>query len=550
MLTNQKFSIKHLGIYVSCISLLLAFTFCKKEVETKVVEPVVEKPFSLPRSSPEEHGVDSKNIVKLINEIGKSEIQFHSIMILRHGYVIAEGWWDPYKPEYKHQLYSLSKSFTSTAVGLAVKEGLLSVNDKVISFFPDDLPEVVSPNLEALTIKDLLTMSAGHDEVPMEAMRKSEGESWVKIFLAAPIENKPGSKFLYNTSATFMLSAIVQKVTGQKLIDFLKPRLFEPLNIIDADWMESPGGINTGGYGLRLKTEDIAKLGQLYLQKGKWDGKEILTEQWVNDATSKQIDSKPSSDEYEADNDWAQGYGYQFWRNSTGGYRADGAFGQFSIVMPEKDLVIAITGESFNMGDSMKLIWKNLLPGVKDEVLPEDIIGEVEFEQAFKNLNIAPPVMADSSDVISKIENKQFSFEEDNELGVETMFFSFKEEGKCTIIVNDESGTTTVNCGINKWIIDDNEKKDAKALFAVPEMLNFPSKIAANAVWIDETTLQCTWRFLENVHGDQITFKFDGDDYEKVTLSFMNSVSAGREEKDPRKPLVATIGRVKIDRAL
>src|SRR5690606_49695 len=514
MLTNTKITVKRIVAFAIYFSLLLTLTFCKKEPEVKVVEPEVEEQFTFPRSLPEEQGVSSQSIIKLINEIGKSEIQFHSIMILRNGHVIAEGWWDPYKPEYKHQLYSLSKSFTSTAVGLAVKEGLFSVDDKVISFFPDDVPAEGSPELNALTVKHLLTMSTGHSETAIDKMFKDENTSWVKAFLTAPIEHEPGTKFVYNTPATFMLSAIIQKLSGEKLIDYLQPRLFEPLNITDADWKESPEGINTGGFGLRLKTEDIAKLGQLYLQKGKWEGEEILTEQWVNDATSKQVQSNPWSEEYDETNDWAQGYGYQFWRNFPGGFRADGAYGQFSIVIPEKDLVVAITGESFNMGDNMKLIWKNLLPGVKDEELPADIIGEVEFEQAFKNLNIVPPVMIDSSEVMSKIENKQFSFEEDNELGVETMFFSFKEEGKCTIIVNDESGATTINCGINKWIVEGNQKKVANSLFPVPDRIDFPSKIAANAVWVDDTTLQFTWRFLENVHGDQLTCKFEGEDYE------------------------------------
>jgi len=442
MLTNTKITVKRIVAFAISFSLLLTLTFCKKEPEVKVVEPEIEEQFVFPRSLPEEQGVSSQSVIKLINEIGKSEIQFHSIMILRNGHVIAEGWWDPYKPEYKHQLYSLSKSFTSTAVGLAVKEGLFSVDDKVISFFPDDVPAEGSPELNALTVKHLLTMSTGHSETAIDKMFKDENTSWVKAFLTAPIEHEPGTKFVYNTPATFMLSAIIQKLSGEKLIDYLQPRLFEPLNITDADWKESPEGINTGGFGLRLKTEDIAKLGQLYLQKGKWEGEEILTEQWVNDATSKQVQSNPWSEEYDETNDWAQGYGYQFWRNFPGGFRADGAYGQFSIVIPEKDLVVAITGESFDMGKNMKLIWDNLLPGIEDEPLPKDIIGEVEFEQALKNLAIAPPAVMDTSSVVSKIANKQFTLEEDNELGVDTMFFIFSEEGVCKLIVNEGKETT------------------------------------------------------------------------------------------------------------
>ncbi|UOB16308.1 serine hydrolase domain-containing protein [Abyssalbus ytuae] len=550
MLINQKILSKRTVLHFFVFFVLLNFTCCKKEVkpQPQVEEPQVEEPFSFPRSSPEEQGVSSQSIVKLLNEITKSEIQFHSIMILRHGNVIAEGWWDPYKPEYKHQLYSLSKSFTSTAVGLAVKEGLLSVNDKVVSFFPDEVPADIDPKMKELTVKHLLTMSTGHAEEPMAKMMDAKGSSWVKTFLSTSLENDPGTEFLYNTPATFMLSAIVQKVSGQKLIDFLKPRLFEPLDITEADWKENPQGINTGGYGLRVKTEDIAKLGQLYLQKGQWEGKEILTEQWVNEATHKQVDSKPWGKDYDETNDWAQGYGYQFWMCYPGGFRGDGAFGQFCIVMPEKDLVVAITSESFDMGKNMRLVWDNLLPGIQNEALPEDIIGGVEFEQALKNLAIPAPATIDTTDIISKISGKQYTFDENNEAGADTMFFIFKEEGKCTVIVNEGKETTEIDCGMNKWVVDDNEKKTAESLFPVPGGINFSSKIAANAVWMDSTTLQLTWRFLETVHGDKITCKFEGDDYEKVTLTFLNSVAEGTDQSDPRKPLTGQVG-VKINRA-
>ena len=166
-------------------------------------------------------------------------------MLVRHGKVISEGWWKPYSPDLKHTMYSLSKSFTSTAVGFAVQEKLLTVNDKVISFFPEEVPDTISTNLAQMTVKDLLTMSAGMDPDPTFRVAGKEG-SWVSIFLRTPVLNEPGSKFLYNSLATFMLSAIVQKVTGEKVIDYLTPRLFEPLAITGADWEVNPQGINTG----------------------------------------------------------------------------------------------------------------------------------------------------------------------------------------------------------------------------------------------------------------------------------------------------------------
>ena len=238
---------------------------------------VISQP--LPRSTPEAEGVSSKGIIDFLDAIDNSKHEMHSIMILRHGVVIAEGWWSPYRPELKHTLYSLSKSFTSTAIGFAVAEKKITVNDKVISFFPDKLPQTVSENLAQLTIKDLLSMSAGQAPDPSFAIAPSD--DWIKTFFSIPIQNKPGSVFLYNSMATYMLSAIVQKVTGQKIIDYLKPRLFAPLGIEGPDWENDPTGINVGGWGLRVRTEDIAKFAQLYLQKGKWNGKQIIPAAWV-----------------------------------------------------------------------------------------------------------------------------------------------------------------------------------------------------------------------------------------------------------------------------
>ena len=194
----------------------------------------------------------------------------NSFMLLRHGHVVAEGWWAPYDAEAPHSLYSLSKSFTSTAVGLAIAEGKLSLDDEVLKFFPDDAPAEPSNNLKAMRVSDLLRMSTGQQTEPP----RTADQPWTKTFLAQPVPFKPGTHFLYNTSATYMLSAIVQKATGMTVLDYLKPRLFEPLGIEHPTWETSPQGISAGGYGLSIRTEDIARFGQLYLQKGKWQGKQ------------------------------------------------------------------------------------------------------------------------------------------------------------------------------------------------------------------------------------------------------------------------------------
>jgi CubicO group peptidase (beta-lactamase class C family) len=249
----------------------------------------------------------------------------------------------------------LSKSFTSTAIGLLVKEGKLDIHAKVVSFFPNDVPATVSDNLQQMTVRSLLTMNTGHGEDTMPKMRASQ-DSWVKTYLAQPLEFAPGTHFLYNTGNTYMLGAIVHQITGETLESYLGPRLFQPLGITGYDWEVSPQGLNTAGYGLRVKTEDIASLGQLYLQKGSWKGSTILPSAWVEEATSAQTTSQVNN------GDWSEGYGYQFWRCTHGCYRGDGAYGQFCIVMPELDAVLAVTSQSPDMQKSLNIIWDNLLP--------------------------------------------------------------------------------------------------------------------------------------------------------------------------------------------
>jgi CubicO group peptidase (beta-lactamase class C family) len=221
---------------------------------------------TLPRLSPESQGVSTQGILDFLKATKESGLEWHSFMLVRHGNVVSEGWWKPFEAPFKHTLYSLSKSFTSSAIGFLVQEGKITVEDQVIKFFPDDIPASPSDNLKAMKIKHLLTMNTGHEK---EANLRGSTDAWVKTFLAEDVKFEPSSHFLYNTPATYMLGAIVHKVTGQTLEDYLKPRLFTPLSISGYDWEKSPQGLNTAGFGLRVKTEDIAKFGQFYLQKGK-----------------------------------------------------------------------------------------------------------------------------------------------------------------------------------------------------------------------------------------------------------------------------------------
>ena len=229
--------------------------------------------------------MSSSAILAFVEEAEQKIDALHSLMIVRHGRVVAEGWWAPYAATEPHQMYSLSKSFTSTAVGLAVAEGRLTVDDPVLSFFPDLAPAEPSANLQAMRVRDLLTMSTGHHDEDVRDFPYQSDENVVKLFLARPVSHKPGTFFFYNTPASYMLSAIVQKVTGQSVLDYLGPRLFEPLGIVDPTWDASKQGVSLGGFGLSVRTEDIARFGQLYLQRGEWQGKPLAPGGWVDTAT-------------------------------------------------------------------------------------------------------------------------------------------------------------------------------------------------------------------------------------------------------------------------
>lgn len=318
---------------------------------------------TLPRATPESQGVSSAAIAEFIRTADRDVNSMHSFMLVRHGKVVAEAWWEPESADKPHVLWSLSKSFTSTAVGLAVQEGKLSVDDAVIKFFPDRVPTNASPNLKAMRVKDLLTMSTGHQD---EVFLRDE-KDWINAFLNHPVPHKPGTHFKYNTPATFMQSAIVQKVTGEKVVDYLQNRLFEPLGIAAPKWDENPQGMSIGGYGLYLKTEDIAKFGQLYLQKGNWNGKQLVPESWIVEATARQVSngSNPSSD-------WEQGYGFQFWRCRHGAYRGDGKDGQFCVVLPEHDAVVVMTANSTNLQGQLNVVWDKLLSALSDKPLAEN----------------------------------------------------------------------------------------------------------------------------------------------------------------------------------
>lgn len=484
----------------------------------------------LSQSTPEEQGVSSSGISDFLDAITKSKNDLHGIVFVRHGKVIAEGYAKPYAKDLKHTMYSTSKSFTSTAIGFAVSEKKITVNDKVVSFFPDQLPDTVSAYLAALTIKDLLTMSVGHKQDPTGTTYSKA--NWVKEFLALPITDTPGKKFLYNSLATFMLSAIIQKVTGQKVIDYLEPRLFKPLGIQNIDWETNAEGINSGGWGLRLKTEDMAKFGQLFLQKGKWDGKQIIPAAWVEEATTAHIIQNPNATEEERKkSDWLQGYCYQFWRSRNNSFRADGAFGQYILVLPEKDAVIAITSETPNMQDELNLVWEHLLPAIKDGKLPANTNAASSVKQKLSRLsiiterNLNDSVMASAPPPPPK---KIYNIQE-NAKDIKSISFNF-QKNILQVDIETATGKFPIAFGSATWQTGTTTRKGPSLTGRAKNNLEglAPFKIAGKYRWKDANTLELVLQYLESTHREIWRCSFDGG---TVTMEMRNSITMMQNDK-------------------
>jgi len=465
---------------------------------------------ALPRSTPEEQGISSSAILDFVQAADQQSVTtkaIQSFMLVRHSHVVAEGWWSPYGPDIPHKMFSLSKSFTSTAVGLATAERKLSLDDTVISLFPEDAPPDPSPYLKAMRVRDLLIMSSGQNSNTVarlgEVMRNSahSGESITKAFLAAPVECKPGTLFIYNTPGSYMLSAIVQKVTGETVLDYLRPRLFEPLGIENPTWDASPQGITFGGVGLNIRTEDIARFGLLYLQKGEWNGKQLLPASWVETATARQTSngSEPTSD-------WDQGYGYQFWRCRHGLYRGDGAFGQYCIVMPEQDAVVAITSGTRDMQAVMNLIWDKLLPAMQATPLPANPEADQELNRTLAGLTLHQPQGATTTAIAAQASGKTYFFPT-NAQNIDAVTFDFKGPDT-TLVVRSLGQEYHIACGSGAW------KKGRTAFVAgAEEWVAAPVEqpVAASGAWTADDTYTLKLAYYETPLAITLTCRFAGD---------------------------------------
>jgi CubicO group peptidase (beta-lactamase class C family) len=525
----------------------------------------------LPRSAPELQGVDSTHLGDLLEAISGQIHDVHSIMVLRHGHVILEGWRAPLAPEIPHQLFSLSKSVTATAVGIAVAEGLLRIDDLVTTLLPDDLPEVISEHLAQLTVEHLLTMTTGHAldtiggprisaSVSVDSMRHASlgedaggsangganggasnssetsiwGDNWARAILAIPLEFAPGTQFVYNSGATYLLAAILAKVTGERLLDYLTPRLFDPLGIVGQTWQQCPRGIDIGAYGLSLTTEDVAVFGQLYLQNGLWNGQQLVPADWVRAAGAAQVRNDipapnpltVTDTAVEVSPNKIQGYGYQFWRGLHNSYRGDGAFGQYCMVVPDQDVVVVYTSGVPDMQALLELTWEHLIPAlspalppVSEGALPANTVAHARLQALAAALVVPVPTADGSFTPDAGVLGAHYAVVPDRlgvDFEVDITGFTLQGDGGTTILqLTDSLGTREIVCANTDTANRDSTTNGSTAsrwtTGVVMPMGGKPTPVAAAAIWLSDRDWRLRLQYLETPYALILTFRFSAD---------------------------------------
>ena len=329
--------------------------------------------------TPEAAGIPSRELIHLMNELEKVEF-IHYISVMRRGRVCMEAVRKPFDPDTPHQLFSVSKSFVSAAVGIAAGEGRLGLEDRLIDFFPE-YAKTAHPLMARTRLCDLLSMQSGFAECPAAKMLES-GEDWVKYYLSLVPDREPGSFFHYVSAATFMLAAVIKRVTGLNVREYLMPRLFEPLGIVPGVWEGTPQGVNYGGWGLYLKPRDLMKFGRLLLDGGVYAGRQLIPADYLAEAVKAHADNSMNDRP-----DWKLGYCWQFWR-STYGFRCDGASGQYAVVVPERDLVVTTLAAVTDMQKILTLLWEILIPALADRPLAEDAAASDELRAKLDRLTV------------------------------------------------------------------------------------------------------------------------------------------------------------------
>ena len=507
--------------------------------------------YQLPRAAfPEEAGVSGKEIEAFLTDIEANGYNVHSFLVLRHGKVAAECYRAPFTADRPHALYSVSKTFTAAAVGIAVGEGLLRLDDKVKDFFPEYTKDLNDKKLDTLTVRHLLTMTSGKN--PSILDDKSKGR-WVGSYFKFPWKSAPGAEFKYVSENTFMLCAILVKATGMGVRDYLQPRLFEPLGVAYPEWETDENGVEAGGWGLYVTTEDIAKLMLCIHQGGVWDGKQILPADYVRDMIRFQSDNAPVN----TSPDSRAGYGYCVWRNeAVNGYRADGMFSQFGIVFQDYDAILALTAGIPMEQDCRDLIWRHFPAAFVEKA---DAPAVPALAERLKNAAIETPCEETSSPMAEFVADKNIKFRKklflnligfpmsmlplavtfmatDRAGNIDDMRFTF-EDGALDMRWREGDEINTVKAGM-----------DGRYRYGEMTLGGVKYKVCCTAAWRSDDRLFVSVRPIETIGKRMLDLRFESSGKVVMTPSGDPSVqkiadylSRSVQDYTPVKPLQAVL---------
>jgi CubicO group peptidase (beta-lactamase class C family) len=376
----------------------------------------------LPSASPEEVGVPSSAVIRFLDEVEQAEPCMHSLILVRQGKIFTEGYWRPFHRDKEHRLYSCTKSFVSIAVGFLIDEGKLSLEDRIVSFFPDKLPsEGVHPYIAETTIRHMLMMATPHDVTTYSRMQMDD---WVATFFLCRPSHLPGTVFTYDTSSSHVLGALVERLSGQSFMEYLRIRLLDPLGFSPVTrCLTDPVGIAWGGSGIICRPVDFAKVALTCMQHGRFRTKQLIPEWYIREAVSRQIDCYLSG---------RKGYGYQFWCLPHNGFAFLGMGSQVAVCLPDQDFLLVTTGDSLWQPGYQTLfdaLWKHLFPCLCNETLPPDANNQSVLADRLSSLSIRTVSGRYGSPLTRKINGRQYRMYADNQLGMEELSFTFHDQG-------------------------------------------------------------------------------------------------------------------------
>ncbi len=456
-----------------------------------------------PAPSPESQGIPSQAILNFLKRVETERICMHGFLLLRHNRIAAEGYWAPWSADRKHRMYSISKSFVSLAVGMMIAEGKLSLDDRIAEYFPDKLPDDLHPWIAASTVHDLLTMSTAHSRTTYTR----DDPDWVWTFFNRQPSHPPGTIFSYDTSATVVLTATVERLAGMPFLDYLRPRFLDRIGFsADAFCIRTPEGVSWGGSGVICTLRDLARVALTCLNGGKWGSEQVLPEDYLDAATAKQIDNTLRGN---------CGYGYQIWRDPENSFSFRGMGSQYAICFPDQAFAFTCISDTQGApsGSAIPTVMREeIYPHLSDTPLPENTDTHAELSETIERLTVLPTPGRTDAPAASEIDGAWYSLD-DNPMGISRTRLSFApglSEGMWEY--TNGQGDNELRFGIGRVLPGTFPQRNycGEQIGSIP---GIEYDCLASAAWIDEWTLNVEV-YITDIHlgGLRMSFAFKGNE--------------------------------------